>query len=161
MSSAEARQRFVTALVARLISEEQLQVLRNARIEDEGPEWELASAMAARTPQQLGESITLMLEANPSWPDEAALAELEKFSSAVEAMSTYRCDEGGSRGHCACLVRGSSHVFSRSTRATERGAARPARDALEVELRDPIVPGFDELDRSTTVLLVVSMSVGT
>jgi hypothetical protein len=78
MTSAEARERFVAALVARLFSEEQLLVLRNARIEDEGPAWELASAMEALTPQQLGESITLMLKANPLWPDEETLAELEK-----------------------------------------------------------------------------------
>jgi hypothetical protein len=79
MSSAEARERFVAALVARLFSEEQLRVLRNARIEDDGAVLELASAMDTLTPQQLGESITLMLEANPSWPDEETLAELERM----------------------------------------------------------------------------------
>lgn len=78
MSSAEARERFVAALVARLFSEEQLRVLRNARIEDDGPGLELVSAVETLTPQQLGESLTLMLEANPSWPDEETLAELEK-----------------------------------------------------------------------------------
>lgn len=76
MSSAEARHRFVAALVARLFSEEQLRVLRNARIEDEGPDLELASAVETLTPLQLEESITAMLEANPSWPDEETLAEL-------------------------------------------------------------------------------------
>lgn len=79
MSSAEARDRFVAALVARLFSERQLRLLRNARIEDEGGALELASAMESLTPQQLGESITLMLEANPSWPDEDTLAELGKL----------------------------------------------------------------------------------
>jgi hypothetical protein len=79
MSSAEARDRFVAALVARLFSERQLRLLRNARIEDEGVALELASAMESLTPQQLGESITLMLEANPSWPDEDTLAELGKL----------------------------------------------------------------------------------
>ncbi len=79
MSSAEARERFVAALVARLFSEEQLRVLRNARIEDDGPGLQLASAVKTLTPQQLGESLTLMLEANPSWPDEETLAELEKI----------------------------------------------------------------------------------
>ncbi len=79
MSSAEARERFVAALVARLFSEEQLRVLRNARIEDEGPALELTSAMETLTPQQLTESLTLMLEANPSWPDEETLAELERI----------------------------------------------------------------------------------
>lgn len=78
MSSAEARDRLVAALVARLFSEEQLRVLRDARIEDEGGALELASAMETLTPQQLGESIAAMLEANPSWPDEETLAELGK-----------------------------------------------------------------------------------
>lgn len=76
MSSAEARERFVAALVARLFSEEQLRVLRNARIEDDGPELELVRAVETLTPQQLGESLRLMLEVNPSWPDEETLAEL-------------------------------------------------------------------------------------
>jgi hypothetical protein len=79
MSSAEARERFVAALVARLFSEEQLRVLRNARIEDDRAALGLASAMETLTPQQLGKSITLMLEAHPSWPDEETLAELERI----------------------------------------------------------------------------------
>lgn len=79
MSSAEARERFVAALVARLFSEEQLLVLRNARIEDDGAALELASAVETLTPQKLEESITLMLEANPSWPDEETLTELESI----------------------------------------------------------------------------------
>lgn len=79
MSSAEARERFVAALVARLFSEEQLRMLRNARIEDEGSALELASAVEMLTPQQLGASITLLLEANPSWPDEETLAALERI----------------------------------------------------------------------------------
>jgi hypothetical protein len=78
MSSAEARDRLVAALVARLFSEEQLRILRDARIEDEGPAFELASAMETLAPQQLGESVALMLETNPSWPDDQTLAELER-----------------------------------------------------------------------------------
>jgi hypothetical protein len=76
MSSAEARDRFVAALVARLFSEEQLNALRNARIEDDGGALELASVMETLTPRQLEESITTMLEANPSWPDDETVAEL-------------------------------------------------------------------------------------
>lgn len=76
MSSAEARERFVAALVARLFSEGQLQVLRNSRIEDEASVLELASALETLTPDQLGESLTLILEANPSWPDKEMLAEI-------------------------------------------------------------------------------------
>jgi hypothetical protein len=79
MSSDEARERFVAALVARLFSDEQLRVLRNARIEDEGPALELARAMETLTPQQLGEGLRLMLEANPSWADEEMLAEIGKI----------------------------------------------------------------------------------
>jgi hypothetical protein len=66
MSSAEARERFVAALMARLFSEEQMRLLRNARIED----LELKSAMEALTPKQIGDSIRLMLETNPSLLDE-------------------------------------------------------------------------------------------
>lgn len=79
MSSAEARARLVDALVARVYSDQQLRLLRNARIDDDGGGGlELASAMETFTPQQLEESITAMLEANPSWPDEDTLAQLRK-----------------------------------------------------------------------------------
>jgi hypothetical protein len=79
MSSAEARERFIAALVARLFSEKQLHLLRNARIEDELGSLELASAMDALTPEQLEEGIRAMLEANPSWPDQETVAELGKL----------------------------------------------------------------------------------
>jgi hypothetical protein len=79
MSNAEARERFVAALVAKLYSEAQLRILRNAWIEDTEPDLDLASAMETLTPQQLGESITAMLEANPSWPDKDTLAELSRM----------------------------------------------------------------------------------
>lgn len=79
MSSTEARDRLVAALVARLFSEEQLRLLRNARIQDEGGALELASAMEMLTPHRLGASLTMMLDANPSWPDEGTLNELGKI----------------------------------------------------------------------------------
>ena len=79
MSSAEARERFVAALVARLFSEKQLHLLRNARIEDEQGSLELASAMDALTPEQLEDGIRAMLEANPTWPDQETVAELSKL----------------------------------------------------------------------------------
>ena len=79
MSSAEARERFVAALTARLYSDEQLRVLRNARIEGDGAGLELAEAMERLTPDQLGGSIRLMLEANPSWPDGETLLELRRL----------------------------------------------------------------------------------
>ena len=79
MSSAEARDRFVAALMARAFSEEQLSILRNARIEyDDGP-LELECAAETLTAQQVGESITLMLEANSSLLNEETLAELGKI----------------------------------------------------------------------------------
>lgn len=76
MSSAEARERFIAALVARLFSEQQFSLLREARIEDQSGSLELASAIETLTPQQLEDSIRLMLESNPSWPNQETLAEL-------------------------------------------------------------------------------------
>lgn len=73
MSSAEARERFVAALGARLLSEkarlfseEQMAVLLNARIEDA----ELKSALETVTPEQVADNVKLMLETNPSLLDE-------------------------------------------------------------------------------------------
>ncbi len=79
MSSAEARERFVAALVARIYSEEQLRLLRDARIEDESGPLEIASAMDRLTPEQLGNSIRLMLESHPSWPDHETMTEIGKL----------------------------------------------------------------------------------
>lgn len=79
LSSAEARARFVAAVVARLFSEEQIRLLSEARIDDEGAALDLASAVESLTPQQLSDSLTLMLEANPSWPDEETRAELGRI----------------------------------------------------------------------------------
>lgn len=79
MSSAEARERFVAALTAkllsekaRLFSEEQMAVLLNARIDDA----ELKSALESVTPEQVADNVKLMLEANPSLLDE--LGEITK-----------------------------------------------------------------------------------
>lgn len=77
MSSAEARERLVLALVARLFSDEQVRVLRSARISDDDALRELTSTLAELTPQQVGEGMMRMLEANPSWTGDATLAELE------------------------------------------------------------------------------------
>jgi hypothetical protein len=79
MSSVEARDRFVAALVARLFSDEQMRILRSAQIEDDGTGLELARAMEEITPEKLTESITMMLEANPSWPDENTIGELGRI----------------------------------------------------------------------------------
>lgn len=73
MSSTEAMERFVAALVAGLLSEnakryseEQIEVLRNARIED----LELPDSRGMLTPEQVGDGIRLMLEQNPSLLDD-------------------------------------------------------------------------------------------
>lgn len=89
MSSAEARDRFVAALMARLFSDEQLRILRDARIEyGDGPH-ALESAAEAVTAQQVGESITLMLEANPSFLNEETLTELGKILGIGRADGEY------------------------------------------------------------------------
>ncbi|MDX3866815.1 hypothetical protein [Streptomyces europaeiscabiei] len=79
MSSVEARERFVAALVARLFSEEQLRILRNSRIEDEDGPLGLNGVMETLTYRQVEDSITLMLETNPSLLDEETLAEIGKI----------------------------------------------------------------------------------
>ncbi|MGW2885168.1 hypothetical protein ACWDDN_07330 [Streptomyces griseoruber] len=65
MSSAEARERLVAALKARLFSEEQLRVLRNARIEDGANSFELSSAIEGLTLEQLRDGIRSMVETYP------------------------------------------------------------------------------------------------
>jgi len=62
MSAAEARERFAAALIARAFSDEQLNVLRGARIVD-GPETvELGRALEELTPEQLESGVRLLLE---------------------------------------------------------------------------------------------------
>lgn len=78
MSSAEARERLVLALVARLYSDEQLRVLRNARIDDDAARTALRT-METATPEELAARLTLMLESNPTWPDDLALAQLRRM----------------------------------------------------------------------------------
>lgn len=82
MSTAEARDRFVAALIARLFSEEQLRLLGNALIEDETGASGLALAAESLDAQQLVGSITLMLTATPLWPDDDTLAQ---FRSMLDA----------------------------------------------------------------------------
>ncbi|MFH9734420.1 hypothetical protein [Streptomyces sp. NPDC017260] len=79
MSSVEARERFVAALVARVFSEEQLRTLRHARIEDEDGPLGLNGVMETLTPKRIEDSVTLMLEANPSLLNEETLAEIGKI----------------------------------------------------------------------------------
>jgi hypothetical protein len=62
MSSAEARERFAAALMARAFSDEQLRVLRGARIVDGEDAPELERALESLTPEQLENGTTLLLE---------------------------------------------------------------------------------------------------
>jgi hypothetical protein len=79
MSSSEARERLLAALMDRLSSDEQLRILRSARIEDEDVPPELARAMAALTPKHVGTQLRLALEADPSLADDEAVAELRRI----------------------------------------------------------------------------------
>ena len=79
MSSAEARERLLAALMDRLSSDEQLRILRSARIEDEDISPELARAMAALTPEHVGTQLQLALEADPSLAHDEAVAELRRI----------------------------------------------------------------------------------
>jgi len=79
MTSAEARDRFVAALVAREFSDAQLRILRQARIDDPAGQVELESAAEAVTPEQVAQALTLMLESNPTLVDQGALADLARL----------------------------------------------------------------------------------
>jgi hypothetical protein len=118
MSSAEARDRLIAALVARLFSEEQLNALHNAQIEDDYGTLELASAMENLTPQKLTESITAMLEANPSWPNDETLAELGKVL-------------GHSKGHGVPVVGEETQQPLRLTDGMEKRALMQPREVVE------------------------------
>ena len=79
MTSAEARERFVAALVAREFSDAQLRILRQAAINDPLDQVALERAAEAVTPEQVAQALTLMLESNPSLVDQGALAELARM----------------------------------------------------------------------------------
>ncbi|WP_459740612.1 hypothetical protein [Streptomyces sp. E-15] len=79
MSGAEARQRFAAALVTRMFSDEQLRILRNARIKDDVDPTELMSVMEVLRSEQFGERVKLALESNPSLTHEEKLAELGRI----------------------------------------------------------------------------------
>lgn len=65
MSNAEARERLVAALAARLFSEEQLRLLRNARIKGDVDSFELSDAIGGLTLEQLRDTIGLMVATHP------------------------------------------------------------------------------------------------
>ncbi|MFJ3715168.1 hypothetical protein [Streptomyces sp. NPDC090057] len=101
MSSAEAQERFIAALMARalsenakLFSEEQMRVLLNARIEDEKGPVDPKSVMETLTPEQVEERISLILEANP-----VLLDELKKILTGIRGEGGYlRLESEAQRG---------------------------------------------------------------
>ncbi|GAA2093118.1 hypothetical protein GCM10009759_19330 [Kitasatospora saccharophila] len=84
MSGTEARERFVAALRARLYSDGQLRLLRNARIVGEDGQVEPV-AVGDLTPQRIGECVAAMLEEDPSLLGEDTLAELAAIVTQIRA----------------------------------------------------------------------------
>lgn len=78
MSSAEAQHRFASAVLAAAYANEQMRILRNARIGDDDDPLELASKMRELTPERLQSAINLLLQADPTMLDHDKLAALEQ-----------------------------------------------------------------------------------
>ncbi|MFY1685030.1 hypothetical protein ACN265_26270 [Micromonospora sp. WMMD730] len=76
ISTKEARNRFLAALVTRLYSEEQLRILREAHIEDVNGLLGVGSMVEALTAEQLWSAITALLEEDPSLLGDGMQAEL-------------------------------------------------------------------------------------
>ncbi|MER5353637.1 hypothetical protein ABT093_25275 [Kitasatospora sp. NPDC002551] len=90
MSGAEARKRFAAAVMARIYSDGQLRLLRNARIVDEGEGGPVElGATDDLTPRRIGEQVALLLEADPSLLGEDTLAELAKLVARIRADGGY------------------------------------------------------------------------
>jgi len=89
MSSVEARERFVAALVARAFSDAQMNILQNAQIEDEEGPVELEGAIRALTPQDVAETLKEILERNPSLLDRVTLTELGSILGGGRADGEY------------------------------------------------------------------------
>ncbi|WP_055600601.1 hypothetical protein [Streptomyces aureus] len=86
MSGAEARKRFAAAVVARVYSDGQLRLLRNARVVDEGEDGPVELGTTDDlTPQRIGEHVALLLEANPSLLGEDTLTELGRLVAKIRA----------------------------------------------------------------------------
>ncbi len=94
MSSAEAQQRFARAVVAAAYADEQMRLLRNARITaDVDDPLELASKMQELTPERLQAAIRLLLQAEPTMLDHDNLAAFEKTLAARELATIRRVHE--------------------------------------------------------------------
>lgn len=74
MTSAEARRNFTEALIAQRFANEKMRLLANARIEDGGLSPELATAVSALTPTQVGNALNALLASTPT-----LLHDLENF----------------------------------------------------------------------------------
>ncbi|MFE4620496.1 hypothetical protein ACFRJ7_30785 [Streptomyces sp. NPDC056747] len=92
MGSQEASARFAAALIARIFSDEQMGILRKARIDGESGSLEL-SAVEQLAFQQVMNNVRLMLEANPSLLTRESLAELGKVLARTQAVGGVRSIE--------------------------------------------------------------------
>ncbi|MFG2481027.1 hypothetical protein [Streptomyces fagopyri] len=86
MSSTEARVRLLLALMARAFSEEQVRIVSNANIEDDGDFAELKRAVEELTPQQVANTIKA-LEVNPLFFNDETLAELGRVLGGNEKIN--------------------------------------------------------------------------
>ena len=101
MTSAEARERFLAAMRAREFSDEQLRILRSARIDvDVAPE-QLQRAMEQLPSKPLNDVVSRMLEIKPASVDLAELRDAlgtrraERASPAIENGSETPSNRGG------------------------------------------------------------------
>jgi hypothetical protein len=86
MTSAEVQKRVKAAVLARLFSDGQLRLVRDARVVDESEDGPMElGATSDLTPQRIEEHIALMLEANPSLLGQDPLVELGKLVAEVRA----------------------------------------------------------------------------
>ncbi|MET8638995.1 hypothetical protein [Streptomyces sp. NPDC004680] len=92
MSSEEAAARLSAAIMARLFSDEQVRILRNARIEGDSESLKLNEGPNL-TPQQIRESVRLTLEENRSLLTEETIVELEKSLVRLQVNSGMRSIE--------------------------------------------------------------------
>ena len=79
MGSEEAQRRIAAMLAASAFIAEQIRMLSNAQVEDDGDLPELQSAMEKLTAQQVTDSVNRMLEANTSLLDDRASAEFMRM----------------------------------------------------------------------------------
>jgi hypothetical protein len=90
MSGAEARKRFAAAVIARIYSDGQLRLVRNARVVEEAEDGPVElGAMGDLTPQRIGEHVALLLETDPSLLGGDTLAELGKLVAEIRADGGY------------------------------------------------------------------------